>query len=525
MPVSIRRALLSVSDKTGMADFAASLAALGVELISTGGTAELLRTSGLSVKEVGDITGFPEIMAGRLKTLHPKIHGGLLARRDRDEDLRALDHHGIGAIDLLVVSLYPFETALDRNLSRADMIELIDIGGPAMIRAAAKNCADVAVVVDVADYQPLIEHLHAHVGATTSDYRLKLAAKAFARTACYDAAIAGWFRSNTGETAPKYFALGGTLVQRLRYGENPHQQATFYASGCDGSSIAAARLLQGKELSFNNIADADAALLCVAEFDPVRSAACVIVKHGNPCGAAMAVSQPEAFRRALACDRTSAFGGIVALNRPLEEDTATEIAQLFTEVIVAPGVREEARAALARKKNLRLLITGGLPRDAALGIRSVAGGFLVQSPDDSIFSESDARVVTRRQPTDAERSDMAFAFTIAKHVKSNAIVLARDGATVGIGAGQMSRLDASRMAVHKAVEASAALGAPESLAMGSVMASDAFFPMPDALTAATGAGITAVIQPGGSIRDDEVIAAADAADVAMLFTGTRHFRH
>jgi phosphoribosylaminoimidazolecarboxamide formyltransferase/IMP cyclohydrolase len=405
------------------------------------------------------------------------------------------------------------------------MIELIDIGGPAMIRAAAKNCAHVAVVVDAADYQPLIGHLHAHAGATTSDYRLKLAAKAFARTATYDAAIAGWFSRSTGEVVPKYLAVGGTLVQRLRYGENPHQQAAFYASGCDGSSIAAARLLQGKELSFNNIADADAAFLCVAEFDPARSAACVIVKHGNPCGAAIALSQPDAFRRALACDRTSAFGGIVALNRPLEEDTAAEIAQLFTEVVVAPGVREEARAALARKKNLRLLVTGGLPRDAALGIRSVTGGFLVQSPDDSIFYESDARVVTRRQPTDGERSDMAFAFTIAKHVKSNAIVLARDAATVGIGAGQMSRLDASRMAVHKAAEASASLGAPESLAVGSVMASDAFFPMPDALTAATGAGVTAVIQPGGSIRDDEVIAAADAADVAMLFTGTRHFRH
>jgi phosphoribosylaminoimidazolecarboxamide formyltransferase/IMP cyclohydrolase len=525
MPATIRRALLSVSDKTGIADFAASLAALGVEIISTGGTAEVLRATGLSVRDVGEVTGFPEIMAGRVKTLHPKIHGGLLARRSHAEDLLALERHAIAAIDLLVVSLYPFEAALTRKLRFAEIIEMIDVGGPAMIRAAAKNCGDVAVVVDADDYRPLIEHMSTHGGATTSEFRLRLAAKAFARTAAYDAAIAGWLGNETAEQAPKYFSQGGTLIQMLRYGENPHQRAAFYASGLGGPSVATARQVQGKELSYNNIVDSDAALACVAEFDPAHCAACVIVKHTNPCGVALAATPLEAFRRALACDRTSAFGSIIALNRTLDEETAAGIMQLFTEVVVAPDAGQNVIAAMAEKKNLRLLLTGGLPGEKAVKVRSVSGGFLVQSPDDRVFAEAELRVVTRRRPTAAELADLEFAFTVAKHVKSNAIVLAREGATVGIGAGQMSRLDASRIAVRKAGEAAAAIGAPLSLAVGSVVASDAFFPLPDGLLAAAEAGATAVIQPGGSIRDDEVIAAADAVGVAMMFTGIRHFRH
>ncbi|MDP9138574.1 MAG: bifunctional phosphoribosylaminoimidazolecarboxamide formyltransferase/IMP cyclohydrolase [Pseudomonadota bacterium] len=525
MSAPIRRALLSVSEKSGIAEFAASLAELGVELISTGGTAEALAAAGLMVRDVGDVTGFPEIMAGRVKTLHPKIHGGLLARRGNSDDQRTLERHAIGAIDLLVVSLYPFEAALQRKLGFAEMIELIDIGGPAMIRSAAKNFADVTVVVDPKDYRALIEHMKAHAGGTAAEFRLGLAAKAFARTAAYDAAIAGWFGSETGEPEPKFLSLGGTLIHTLRYGENPHQRAAFYAVDHAGPSIAAARQVQGKELSYNNITDADAALACVAEFDPAQAAACVIVKHANPCGAALAATPVEAFRSALAGDRVSAFGGIVALNRTLDEETAVEIARLYTEVVVAPDACEAALAAMAEKKNLRLLLTGGLPVAGNSTVRSVTGGFLVQSPDDRVFVEGEWRAVTRRQPTAAEEADLTFAFTVAKHVKSNAIVLARDGATVGIGAGQMSRVDASRIAVRKAEEAATALGAPRSPAVGAVVASDAFFPLPDGLLIAIDAGATAVIQPGGSIRDDEVIAAADAAGVAMIFTGIRHFRH
>jgi phosphoribosylaminoimidazolecarboxamide formyltransferase/IMP cyclohydrolase len=521
----VRRALLSVSDKTGIVELAGSLASLGIEIISTGGTAGLLRASGLSVRDVGDVTGFPEIMDGRVKTLHPGIHGGLLARRDNLADQRSLERHGIALIDLLVVTLYPFEAALARRLSPAEMIELIDIGGPAMIRAAAKNCSDVAVVVDTTDYSALLEHLHAHGGVTTAPYRLSLAAKAFARTAAYDAAIASWFQIETGERMPERCTLAGRRILNLRYGENPHQQAAFYAEASAGPSIATARQLQGKELSYNNIADADAALACAAEFEAAQAAACVIVKHGNPCGVARAADSHEAFRRALACDSVSAFGGVIALNRPLDAMTAAALSGLFIEVLVAPDADDDAVAALAGRKNLRLLLTGGWPHRPQAHIRSVAGGFLVQTPDDSVFDAGEPRVVTQRKPTAAERSDLEFAFIIAKHVKSNAVVLARDGATVGIGAGQSSRLDASRIAVRKAEEAAVACGAPHSLAVGAVAASDAFFPMPDALTAAADAGVTAFIQPGGSLRDDEVIAAADRAGAAMVFTGRRHFRH
>ncbi len=524
MPAPLRRALLSVSDKTGLADFAASLTAFGIELVSTGGTAETLKAAGLSVTDVSTITGFPEILGGRVKTLHPKVHGGLLARRGNEADLLALQRHGIGFIDLLAVSLYPFEAALAQQRSFADMIELIDVGGPAMIRAAAKNSSEVTVVVDADDYRPLIEHLRAHGGTTRSAFRRRLAAKAFARTAAYDTVIAGWLE-NAGDRPPKYFTAAGTLVHKLRYGENPHQQAALYATGHHGPSIVAARQLQGKELSYNNITDADAALECVAEFDPAQSAACVIVKHSNPCGAALAPSAVTAFRRALACDPASAFGGIVALNRTLDEKTAAAITERFTEVVVAPDAEEKASQVMATKKNLRLLLTGGLPDAAGMRVRSIIGGLLVQSPDNYSIDSSDLRVVTRRQPNAREASDLEFAFRIVKHVKSNAIVIARDGATIGIGAGQMSRIDASLLAVRKAAEVSAAMGAPRSLAAGTVAASDAFFPMPDGLAALTEAGVTAVIQPGGSIRDSDVIAEADSAGIAMIFTGLRHFRH
>ncbi len=497
MPAPLRRALLSVSDKTGITDFAAFLATLGIEILSTGGTAETLRTAGLTVTDVSDVTGFPEILDGRVKTLHPKIHGGLLARRSHAADLLALQRHGIGFIDLLVVNLYPFEAALARKRSFADMIELIDVGGPAMIRAAAKNSGEVTVVVDADDYQPLIEHLRAHSGTTQSEFRLRLAAKAFARTAAYDAAIAGWLADEAGEGTPKYLTVGGTLVHTLRYGENPHQRAALYATSRNGPSIVAARQLQGKELSYNNIADADSALECVAEFNPVQSAACVIVKHANPCGAALGVSAVTAFRRALACDPASAFGGIVALNRTLDEETALAITERFTEVVVAPDAEGSALEIMAAKKNLRLLLTGGLPRAPGMRVRSIIGGLLVQSPDDGAAAAPELRVVTRRQPSAREVSDLEFAFRIAKHVKSNAIVLARDAATFGIGAGQMSRVDASLLAVRKARETSAARGEP-SLPDGAVAASDAFFPMPDGLAALADAGVAAVIQPGGS---------------------------
>lgn len=529
MPTELRRverALLSVSDKTGLIDFARALDRLGVALVSTGGTARAIAEAGLAVTDVSDLTGFPEMMDGRVKTLHPKVHGGLLAVRSHPEHQAAMLGHGIAPIDLLVVNLYPFEATVAAGKPHDDCIENIDIGGPAMIRAAAKNHHDVAVVVETSDYAAVLADLAAHRGATTLALRRRLAQKAYARTGAYDAAISNWFAAELKDDAPAFRALGGSLAEALRYGENPHQSAAFYRTPENRPGVATARQVQGKQLSYNNINDTDAAFECVAEFDPAEPA-CVIVKHANPCGVAVAGSLAEAYERALACDPVSAFGGIVALNRRIDARAASRIVEIFTEVIIAPDADEEAVALIAAKKNLRLLLTGGLPdpRRGGLSLRTVSGGFLAQERDNAVVADMDLRVVTKRAPDEAELADLRFAFRVAKHVKSNAIVYARGLATVGIGAGQMSRVDSARIAAWKAGEAARALGASESLARGSVVASDAFFPFADGLLAAAEAGATAVIQPGGSMRDDEVIKAADAAGLAMVFTGHRHFRH
>jgi phosphoribosylaminoimidazolecarboxamide formyltransferase / IMP cyclohydrolase len=523
----ISRALLSVSDKTGLVDFARALAAHGIELISTGGTKSALAQAGLTVLDVSDITGFPEMMDGRVKTLHPKVHGGLLAIRDNAAHASAMAAHGIRPIDLLVVNLYPFEATVAKGADFETCVENIDIGGPAMIRAAAKNHADVAVVIDAEDYAALIAELAAHNGATTLALRKTLAAKAYGRTAAYDAAIANWFAATLADPAPTYRTIGGKLTEALRYGENPHQQAAFYRTGEPRFGVASSRQVQGKRLSYNNVNDTDAAYECVAEFDPERTAACAIIKHANPCGVAEGTSLVEAYRKALACDPVSAFGGIVALNRPLDAEAARAITEIFTEVIIAPDASEEAISIVGAKKNLRLLLAGGLPdpRVQGLLVKLVAGGMLVSSRDNAVVDDMLLNVVTRRAPTNAERRDLAFAFRVVKHVKSNAIVYAKDLATVGIGAGQMSRVDSARIAARKARDAADAAGVKEPATMGSVVASDAFFPFADGLLVAVEAGATAVIQPGGSVRDDEVIKAADDHDIAMVFTGTRHFRH
>ncbi len=530
MPTELRRverALLSVSDKTGLIEFARALHRLGIALVSTGGTAKAIAGAGLPVTDVSDLTGFPEMMDGRVKTLHPKVHGGLLAIRSHPEHQASMLGHGIAPIDLLVVNLYPFEATVAAGRSYDDCIENIDIGGPAMIRAAAKNHNDVAVVVDASDYAAVLGELESQKGATTLTLRRKLAQKAYARTAAYDAAISNWFANELAETSPAYRALGGSLAETLRYGENPHQWAAFYRTPEQRPGVATARQVQGKQLSYNNINDTDAAFECVAEFDPAVSAACVIVKHANPCGVASGSSLLEAYEKALACDPVSAFGGIVALNRKLDAQAAKKIVEVFTEVIIAPEADDEAIAMIAAKKNLRLLLTGGLPdpRGGGLALRTVSGGFLAQARDNAVVDDMELRVVTKRAPSEAELADLRFAFRVAKHVKSNAIVYVKAQATVGIGAGQMSRVDSSRIAAWKASEAAKAAGVAESLAKGSVVASDAFFPFADGLLAAAEAGATAVIQPGGSMRDDEVIKAADEAGLAMVFTGHRHFRH
>ena len=523
--VPVRRALISVSDKTGLTDFARRLSACDVELVSTGGTAHALREAGLGVRDVAEITGFPEMLDGRVKTLHPMVHGGLLARRDLPAHMDALATAGIAPIDLLVVNLYPFEATLAAGAGYDDCVENIDIGGPAMIRAAAKNHADVAVVVAPCDYEAVIGAIEAE-GGTRSDRRRLLAARAFARTAAYDAAVSAWMTGAAGDEAPPRRAFAGRLAQRLRYGENPHQRAAFYVDGSARPGVATARQLQGKEMSYNNINDTDAAFELVAELDRERPAV-AIIKHANPCGVATAETLAEAYGRAYDCDRVSAFGGIVALNRPLDGETARRIAEIFTEVVIAPGADRDAVDVFAAKKNLRLLLTEGLPDPAAprLAWRQVAGGFLVQDHDTGRVAGDDLHIVTRRAPSEAERADLLFAWRVAKHVKSNAIVYAKDGATVGIGAGQMSRVDSTRIAARKAGDMAEALGLPELPTRGSVVASDAFFPFADGLIAAAEAGATAVIQPGGSVRDNEVIAAADERGLAMVFTGMRHFRH
>jgi phosphoribosylaminoimidazolecarboxamide formyltransferase/IMP cyclohydrolase len=520
----IRRALLSVSDKTGVVELTRALAGHGIELISTGGTAEALRDAGLTVTDVAGVTGAPEILDGRVKTLHPAIHAGILARRDVAAHMNTLDAQGIGPIDLVVVNLYPFEATVAAGSGDEAAIEMIDIGGPALIRAAAKNHADVTVVTEPTDYTTLVDELREHGGATALALRQRLAARAFAHSAAYDAAIASWFAKRHGEILPERLTIGARLRQRTRYGENPHQKAAFYVIEADRPGIASATQVQGKELSYNNIADADAALELAAEF---KRPAVAIIKHANPCGVAIGATPAEAYEKALACDPVSAYGGIVAVNRQLDGRIAEAIAQVFTEVVIAPDADAAAREALAGRPNLRLLLTGAIPDPSASGVvvRSVAGGLLVQERDAGQIPDDGLEVVTGRAPTEAERADLRFAFTVAKHVKSNAIVFARDGATVGIGAGQMSRLDSVRLAVQKAAETSIAAGELESRAKGSVVASDAFFPFADGLEAAIEAGASAAIQPGGSLRDQEVIAAANRAGAAMVFTGLRHFRH
>ena len=523
----IRRALISVSDKTGLVEFGQKLADAGVELLSTGGTAKALRDAGLKVTDVSEITGFPEIMDGRVKTLHPMVHGGLLAVRSNKDHVAAMQQHNITAIDLLVVNLYPFEATLEAGGDYDLCIENIDIGGPAMVRAAAKNHGDVTVIVDAADYDRVAEEMSANNGETSFELRRALAAKAYARTAAYDAAVSNWMLNEADIKAADYRATGGTLLQKLRYGENPHQWAAFYKSGKSRPGVASARQIQGKELSYNNINDTDAAFECVAEFDPAVTAACVIVKHANPCGAAIGDSLVEAYKLALRCDPVSAFGGIIAVNRTLDADIASEIVKVFTEVIIAPDADDAALEIIASKKNLRLLLTGDLPdpRVPGINMKTVSGGMLVQSRDNGNVDDVELKVVTKKAPSERELADLKFAFKIAKHVKSNTILYVKDGATVGVGAGQMSRVDSARIAASKSMDAAKNEGLDVALAKGSVVASDAFFPFADGLLQAAEAGATAVIQPGGSMRDDEVIKAADEAGLAMVFTGMRHFRH
>lgn len=523
----VRRALLSVSDKTGLIELGKALAARGVELLSTGGSAKAMRDAGLDVKDVSEITEFPEMMDGRVKTLHPRVHGGLLALRDNDEHVTAMNDHGIGGIDLLVVNLYPFEAALARGAGYDEMIENIDIGGPAMIRAAAKNHGFVTTVVDVEDYDALLAELEANDGQTSYAFRQRFAQDAYARTGAYDAVVSNWMADAISEEAPRRRAFAGEIKQTLRYGENSHQQAAFYTDGTNRPGVATAVQLQGKELSYNNINDTDAAYELVAEFAPSDSSAVAIIKHANPCGVAIGTSLVEAYQKAFDCDRTSAFGGIVALNMPLDAETATKIVEIFTEVVIAPGASDEAKEIFAKKKNLRLLLTDGLPdtRKPIVAYKQVGGGMLVQDKDVGYVGMEDLKVVTKVAPTDEQMTDLLFAWKVAKHVKSNAIVYVKGGATVGVGAGQMSRLDSANVAASKAGRMAAELGMDESPAKGSAVASDAFFPFADGLLEAAAAGGTCVIQPGGSMRDDEVIAAADEAGLAMVFTGMRHFRH
>jgi phosphoribosylaminoimidazolecarboxamide formyltransferase/IMP cyclohydrolase len=522
----VKRALLSVSDKTGLIDLGKALAGHGVELLSTGGTAKALRDAGLEVLDVAEVTGFPEMMDGRVKTLHPVVHGGLLALRDNADHVSAMEKHQIGGIDLVVVNLYPFEETVARGAGYDETIENIDIGGPAMIRSAAKNHGFVNVVVDTADYAAVIEEMAAHGGQTTYALRQRLAQTAYARTAAYDTAVSTWMAAQV-EGTPRRRTFGGTLAQTLRYGENPHQKAAFYTDGSASAGIATATQHQGKELSYNNINDTDAAFELVSEFDPAQGPACAIIKHANPCGVATGSTMAEAYARAFDCDRTSAFGGIIALNQPLDGETAEAIAEIFTEVVIAPGADADAKRVFAKKKNLRLLTTEGLSMPSAprLTVRQVSGGYLVQDKDVGHVTADDLKVVTKRQPTDRELSDMLFAWTVAKHVKSNAIIYVKDGATVGVGAGQMSRVDSTRIAARKAIDMAEVMGLPAPLTQGSVVASDAFFPFADGLITAAEAGATALIQPGGSMRDEEVISAADAAGLAMVFTNMRHFRH
>jgi phosphoribosylaminoimidazolecarboxamide formyltransferase/IMP cyclohydrolase len=527
----IRRALLSVSDKSGLVDFAKGLDRHGVMLISTGGTAKALRDAGLKVADVSEVTNFPEMMDGRVKTLHPKIHGGFLALRDKKDHAEAMQKHGIDGIDLLVSNLYPFEETVAKGASFEDTIEQIDIGGPAMTRSAAKNHDWVTVIVDTEDYATVLAEMDANKGATTLATRRKLALIAFARTAAYDAAVSTWFADELAKEGdkepPRRRSFAGKLKQKLRYGENPHQEGSFYVGGETRFGVATAQQLQGRELSYINILDADAAFEMAAEFDPKRGPACAIIKHANPCGVATGKTFVDAYLRALACDPVSRFGGIIALNGTLDEETAKEIAKIVTDVIIVPAATEGAQAEIARRRNARLLVTGGLPDAYTPGwtAKSVAGGLLVQSRDNANADKLDLKVVTKKQPTEQQLADLRFAFRVCKHVKSNTVVYAKDGATVGIGAGQMSRVDSARIAAMKARDVAKEAGLAQPATIGSVAASDAFFPFADGLLAIVEAGANAVIQPGGSINDKEVIAAADEAGIAMVFSGIRQFLH
>ncbi len=526
MSTLVKRALISVSDKSGLIDRAKRLVEHGVDLVSTGGTARALKEAGLEVSDVADLTGYPEMMDGRVKTLHPAVHGGLLYLRDNENHKADADRHDIKAIDLIYINLYPFEATVASGAGFEDCIENIDIGGPAMLRAAAKNGASVAVCTDGGDLDAVLEEMDGAKGHFSTQTGRKLAAKTYARTAAYDAAISSWYARQLDESAPDWTAFGGKLNEALRYGENPHQKAAFFVTGEDRPGVATAKQIQGKALSYNNINDTDAAYELIGELGN-ETPAVAIIKHANPCGVAQNSSIMDAYKEALACDSTSAFGGIVALNRPLDADTATEITKIFTEVVIAPGADEAALSVFAQKKNLRLLLTDGLPDPSAPGtfVKTVAGGLLVQDRDFGRLDKSDLKVMTKKTPTDKQLDDLLFAWRVAKHVKSNTIVYAKDGATVGIGAGQMSRIDSARIAARKAVDAKDKEGFAELRTTGCVAASDAFFPFADGMLAAAAAGASAIIQPGGSIRDEEVIAAADEQGLAMVFTGMRHFRH
>jgi phosphoribosylaminoimidazolecarboxamide formyltransferase/IMP cyclohydrolase len=521
----IARALISVSDKNGLVEFAKQLAAHGVEILSTGGSAEKLRQAGLTVIEVGAYTGFPEMMDGRVKTLHPRIHGGLLQRRDLKEHQEAATKHNIPPIDLLVVNLYPFRATVAKGADFETCIENIDIGGPAMVRAAAKNHDFVTVITDSAQYDEALAEFKLHNGGTTLAFRKKLAAAAYAHTASYDSAVSAWFAKQLGDDYPETLTFAATKRQSLRYGENPHQTAAFYVTDSKRVGIASAIQIQGKELSYNNLNDTDAAFELVSEF--TDGPAIAIIKHANPCGVATGADLLSAYQSALACDPVSAFGGIIACNRPLDGKTAKAISEIFSEVIIAPDLDNEAKEILAAKKNLRVLLTKTLPdpHEAEHVMKSVSGGYLVQTRDNVVLDKSQLKVVTKRAPSDAEMRDLLFAFTVGKHVKSNTIVYAKDGATVGIGAGQMSRVDSARIAMRKAQDVATAEKLSEPRTKGSAAASDAFFPFADGLLTVAEAGATAVIQPGGSMRDKDVIDAADQAGLAMVFTGIRHFRH
>ncbi len=523
----IKRALISVSDKLGIEAFARKLSGHGVEILSTGGTAKALTEAGITVKDVSSHTGFPEIMEGRVKTLHPKIHGGILGKHDNEDHIAVMREHDIAPIDMVVVNLYPFVETIQSGKPFQECIENIDIGGPAMIRASAKNHEHVAVVTDPQDYEYIIKEMEENDGAITYKTRQDLALTAFSLTATYDSSISGWLAAQNDEATPRRISFSGTLKQKLRYGENPHQSAALYLSddSAPRPGAALARQRQGKELSYNNLADTDAAFELVFEFD---DPAVAIIKHSNPCGVAVGNNVLDAYKQALFCDQESAFGGIIALNRPLTGELAATIVERFVEVIIAPSIEEDAFDALNRKSNIRVLETGTMPdreQQRSRIIKRIAGGLLVQDADSLLIDEENLRTVTDREPTQREMDDLLFAFAVAKHVKSNAIVYAKDRATVGIGAGQMSRVDSCRIAVLKAQKAAKDAGWDEPLTTGSVVASDAFFPFADGLITAADAGVTAIIQPGGSIRDQEVIDAANERGLAMVFTGLRHFNH